>query len=180
MDERIKNNLRKWFALICAIILYYIIHEGGHIIIALIYGVFEKVKIIGLGVQVVAKVELLTDFQTAIFCIIGSIATMLIAYLLVILTKKIVKSRNKMIKAICYYTTLALLLIDPLYLTIIYKLVGGGDMNGILLFGIQEEVVQLIYGSIALINILLIIKKIYPVYKKSFKEVNKNGGKEGK
>ena len=75
-----------------------------------------------------------------------------------------------MIKAICYYTTLALLLIDPLYLTIIYKLVGGGDMNGILLFGIQEEVVQLIYGIIVLINILLIIKKIYPVYKKSFRE----------
>lgn len=52
------------------------------------------------------------------------------------------------------------------YLTILYKFVGCGDMNGILLFGIPEIAVQLIYGLIAIINIFLIIKKIYPLYKK--------------
>ena len=67
MRERVIKNSRKWFALICAILLYYIIHEGSHIIVALSYGVFEKVKMIGLGVQVVANIELLTDFQKAIF-----------------------------------------------------------------------------------------------------------------
>lgn len=170
MRERVIKNLRKWFALICAILLYYIIHEGSHIIVALSYGVFEKVKMIGLGVQVVANIELLTDFQKAIFCIAGSISTLLIAYLLVLFTKKIVECKNKVFKAICYYTTLAFLLLDPLYLTIVYKFVGGGDMNGILLFGIPEFIIQLIFGIIAIINILLIIKKLYPAYKKSFRK----------
>ena len=94
MRERVIKNSRKWFALICAILLYYIIHEGSHIIVALCYGVFEKVKMIGLGVQVVANIELLTDFQKAIFCIAGSISTLLIAYLLVLFTKKIVECKN--------------------------------------------------------------------------------------
>lgn len=170
MKKRLSKNSRKWFALICAILLYYVIHEGSHVIAALLYGSFEKIKILGLGVQVVTKTGLLTDFQTAIFCIVGSISTLLVAYLLVFFTKKIVESKNKVFKATCYYTTLAFMLLDPIYLTILCKFVGGGDMNGILLLGIPEIVVQLIYGVIAVINIFLIIKIIYPAYKKSFSE----------
>ena len=48
MKERISTNLRKWSNLIIAIILYYIIHECSHIVVAIFYGVFEKVKILGL------------------------------------------------------------------------------------------------------------------------------------
>lgn len=166
METRVSKNLRKWFALICAILLYYIIHEGSHVIVALLYGVFEEVKILGLGVQVVANVEVLTDFQIGIFCIVGSISTLLVGYLLVLFNKRVAKSKNKIFKAICYYTTIAFLLIDPVYLTIIYKFVGGGDMNGILLFGIPEIVIQFIFGIIAIMNVLLIIKRIYPAYKK--------------
>ena len=129
---------------------------------------FEKIRILGLGVQVVANIEILTNFQTAIFCVVGSISTLLVAYLLVLFTKRIVESKNKLFKAICFYTTLAFLLLDPLYLTIVYKFVGGGDMNGILLFGVPEIIIQIIFGIIAIINICLIIKKIYPAYKKSF------------
>ncbi len=170
MKERMSKNSRKWFGLICAILLYYIFHEGSHVIVSLLYGVFEKVKILGLGVQVVANTEVLTDFQIATFCVIGSISTLLVGYLLLLFTDKIVKSKNKIFKAICYYTTLAFMLLDPLYLSILYKFVGGGDMNGILLFGIPEIVVQLIYGIIAVINIFLICKKVNPAYKKSFSE----------
>ena len=79
---------------------------------------------------------------------------------------KIVECKSKFLKAISYYTTLAFLLVDPLYLTIIYKFVGGGDMNGILLIGIPEVVIQLIFAIITMSNILLTIKKIYPAYKK--------------
>lgn len=61
------------------------------------YGVFEKIKILGLGVQVVEKVEKLSNFQTAIFCIIGSVNTVLVAYLLVSLTNIIVKCKSKML-----------------------------------------------------------------------------------
>lgn len=170
MKERLSTNSRKWLGLICAIFLYYIIHEGSHAIIAMLYGVFEKIRILGLGVQVVVNTELLTDFQTAIFCIVGSISTLLVAYLLVLLTNKIVSNKNKFLKAICFYTTITFLLLDPLYLAIIYKFFGGGDMNGIVLFGVPEIVIQLIYGMIAVVNVFIIVKRIYPAYKKGFSE----------
>lgn len=166
--EKISTNLRKWLSIIIAIIMYYIIHEGAHIVVALLYGVLEKVKFLGLGVQIVAEIENLSHFQTAIFCIIGSVSTLVVAYILVSLTNIIVKSKSKVFKAICYYATLALLLLDPLYLSVIYKFVGGGDMNGILLLGIPELVIQIIFGSIAVMNIFLIIKKVYPKYKEGF------------
>ena len=124
------------------------------------YGVFEKVKISGLGVQVVANIESLTDFQKAIFCISGSITTLIIAYCLVMFINKIVECKSKFLKAISYYTTLAFLLLDPLYLTIIYKFVGGGDMNGILLIGISEAVIQLIFAVITINSIIGATTKI--------------------
>lgn len=170
LKERTTNNSRKWLSLIIAILLYYVIHEGSHVIVSLLYGVFEKIRILGLGIQVVVNTEILTNFQIAIFCVVGSVSTLLVAYLLVLFTKRIVESKNKLFKAICYYTTLAFLLLDPLYLTITYKFVGGGDMNGILLFGVPEIVIQIIFGIIAIINISLIVKMVYPAYKKSFSE----------
>lgn len=168
MRNKMIQNIRKWFALILAILLYYLIHEGSHVLAALLYGVFERVKILGLGVQVVAKVELLTDLQTAIFCIVGSIATLLAAYLLLLLMPKITAHNSKLLRAIGYYTTLAFLLLDPIYLSVLYRFVGGGDMNGVLLLGIPEVIIQLIYGAIALLNLFLIIRRVYPAYKESF------------
>ena len=41
-------------------------------------------------------------------------------------------------------------------------------MNGILLLGIPEKVVQVFCGIILLVNALLFIKKVYPIYKERF------------
>lgn len=161
-------NLRKWSALLLAIIIYYIIHEGAHMIAALLFGSFEKVRLLGLGVQVVTKTELMSNWQIGVFSIVGSLATLLTAYLLLKLTKYIVLSSNKLAKAIGYYTTFALLLIDPIYLTFLYKFVGGGDMNGIKLLFLPELVWQIIYGVIALLNIFLFYRFVFPAYKKAF------------
>ena len=82
--------------------------------------------------------------------------------------KFITKSGSKVLKAVGYYATIALLLLDPLYLTVLYRFVGGGDMNGILLFGLPEIVVVLVYGAVGVVNIGIIVKYIYPAYKKAF------------
>ena len=60
-------------------------------------------KAVALGVQVVANIESLTDFQKAIFCISGSITTLIIAYCLVMFVNKIVECKSKFLKAISYY-----------------------------------------------------------------------------
>lgn len=168
METKIATHLRKWCGVIAAIMVYYFIHEGSHLVVALKYGGVEKIKIMGVGIQMVTRIEEINSMQRAIFCVVGSVSTLLVAYLLVGLTRKIVHYKNKFLKAICYYVTMGMLLIDPIYLACIYKFVGGGDMNGIKLFGISEAVLQMIYGAIGIVNILLIIKYIYPVYKKAF------------
>ena len=170
MTTKTRSYLRKNFGLICSIFLYYIVHEGSHVLIALLFGALKGIKITGFGIQVIADIDNLTDFKLGIFCIVGSISTLIVGYTLVLLIKKIVIIKNKIIKSVCYYTTLVFLLLDPLYLTIIYKFVGGGDMNGIKLFGLKEIIIQFIYGFIIVINIYIIIKKVYPQYKENFNE----------
>ena len=68
----------------------------------------------------------------------------------------------------CYYATIALLLVDPLYLSLLYRLFGGGDMNGIVLFGLPELAVQLLYGAVGAVNLLVLVKYVHPLYKRSF------------
>ncbi len=109
MKDRLSSNSRKWISLILAIILYYIIHEGIHLIVALLYNVFQKIKIISLGVQVVVDLEALTNFQIAIFSVVGCISTLLIAYILVFLTNQIVKIKNKLLKKFTLHPSLTLL-----------------------------------------------------------------------
>lgn len=168
MKARLTTNLRKWLGVLTAVLLYYIVHEGAHLLAALCYGVFDRVNFMGIGVQIATYGERMSDMQTAVFCIVGSIASLIAAYVLVWAAKPITKSGSKVVKAIGYYATIALLVLDPLYLAILYRFVGGGDMNGILIFGLPEIAVELAYGAIGLANICIIIKYIYPAYKKAF------------
>lgn len=168
MKERLTTNSRKWFGVLMAVLLYYIVHEGAHFIVALCCGAFDRINFMGIGVQIAAHTKLMTPIQIAIFCAVGSIASLLAAYALVWAAKFITKSSSKVLKAVGYYATIALLLLDPLYLTVLYRFVGGGDMNGILLFGLPEIVVVLVYGAVGVVNIGIIVKYIYPAYKKAF------------
>lgn len=161
-------NLRKWCALFAAIIAYFVIHEGCHALVALSFGSFERIRLLGLGVQVIADLELMSNGQIAFFSLAGCVGTLLTAYLLVGAAQSVVKFSSKMLKAIGYYTTLTMLLVDPLYLTVIYKFVGGGDMNGVKLLGLPELILQIIFGIIALLNLIIFFKRVYPCYKKAF------------
>lgn len=170
MKKQMQSNTRKWIGLTAAVFLYYLIHEGSHFAAARIFGAFEAIRPLGLGLQVVVAAGALTDKQNAAFCAAGMAGTLFAAYLLVFFSAKIAESKQKLLKAACYYATLALLLLDPLYFTILYQFVGGGDMNGLLLIGLPEIVLQLLFGTITAIHIRLIVKTIYPLYKRSFCE----------
>ena len=66
MNEKVSGNIRKWCALMVAVFLYYFIHEGSHLVIALLYGVFQEIRFLGAGVQVAIHTELLTENQMEI------------------------------------------------------------------------------------------------------------------
>ena len=161
------KRVRQYKGLCLAILSYYIIHEGAHLMYALKLDVFKKVNFIGLGLQIDVFAEKMTENQLGIFCIIGSVTTMITAYMLVAFADKIGKISSKIFKASMYYITIAMLLIDPLYLSILCSFFGGGDMNGISLI-VPEAVARILYGIILLINIAVFVKMVLPKYKQAF------------
>lgn len=163
MDKRI----RQYLGLISAIMAYYLIHEGAHLLYAFYIGAFKQINFIGLGVQIDVYAEKMTSTQMGIFCILGSVATTIISYLLVALTDKIGQSPSNVFKACMYYITIALLLIDPLYLSILCGFFGGGDMNGISLL-VPEIAARISYGALLSINMIVFFKIVLPKYKLAF------------
>ena len=163
MDKR----TRQYIGLFAAIIAYYVIHEGAHLLYALCIGVFKQIKFMGLGMQIDVYREQMTSQQLGIFCIVGSIATMIVAYLLVALAGKIKNMSSKCFKACMYYITIAMLLLDPLYLSLLCGLFGGGDMNGIALL-IPEIVARIGYGVLLVVNIVVFFKVVFSKYRVGF------------
>ena len=134
---------------------------------ALKLDVFKKVNFIGLGVQIDVFAEKMTENQLGIFCIVGSVVTIITAYVLVAFADKIGQVSSKVFKASMYYISIAMLLIDPLYLSILCGFFGGGDMNGISLI-LPEVGARILYGIILLVNMAVFVKIVLPKYKQAF------------
>lgn len=163
-----KSNLRKWLGIMVTILCYYSVHEGAHLISALFIGTYQGIKILFPGIQVVIDADAMSNLQLAVFSVVGPLATLLLGYALVLMTGRIVKSPNKISKAAFYYLTLGMLLIDPVYLSALCGFFGGGDMNGIILFGIPEAAARSAFAVIGVINIFVFSKWVYPAYKADF------------
>ena len=163
------KKTRQYIGLLSAIIAYYVIHEGAHLVYALITGAFKDIKFMGLGMQIDLSSDRFTDQQMCVFCIVGSAATFVTAYLLVFLADKIVKAESKPFKACMYYITIAMLLLDSLYLSLLCGFFGGGDMNGITLL-FPEIAAHIGYGVLLIVNVFVFIKVVLPKSKAAFAE----------
>ena len=163
------RRIRQYIGILAAVIAYYIIHEGAHLVAAHHYGVFKGINFMGLGMQIDAYTDQMTDFQLGIFCLVGAVATVLFGWLLVLLCKRICVVKSKVFKTVMWYVSLAILIIDPLYLSILCGFFGGGDMNGIkLLF--PEIAVRIVFAIIGIIHGIVIWKYLLPEYTKAFRE----------
>lgn len=65
------KRVRQYIGLAVAVVTYYLIHKGAHLITALYMGVFKEVKFLGLGIQVDVVAAKMNDLQMGIFCISG-------------------------------------------------------------------------------------------------------------
>ena len=170
MSKRFRQDL----GILAAVISYYIIHEGAHLLTALYYGTFKKINFMGLGMQIDAYTERMTDTQLGLFCLAGPVATLLFGWVLILLVKRICSSKSKLFKAVIWYVSLAILIIDPLYMSVLCGFFGGGDMNGIkLLF--PEIAVRIVFVVIGVIHGIVIWKYLLPSYTKSFQKDNIHG-----
>lgn len=163
------KRFRQYIGILAAVIAYYIIHEGAHLVTALYYDVFRQINIMGLGVQIDVYADRMTDTQLGIFCLAGAVSTLLFGWLLIVLAKKICRAKSRLFKAVMWYVTLAILLIDPVYLSILCGFFGGGDMNGIRLL-LPETAVRIVFALIGIIHGITIRKYLLPEYTKAFQK----------
>ena len=161
------KKLRQYFGLLSAIAAYYLIHEGAHLLCALFMGVFRQMHFMGLGIQIDVYAQTMTPVQMGIFCLVGPAATAPTGWILTAFTDRITAAHTPVFKACMYYITIAMLLIDPLYLSVLYNFFGGGDMNGIS-YLLPEAAARFIFGCILAINTVLFFKIVLPKYKTAF------------
>lgn len=161
------KRTRQYIGILAALAAYYLVHEGAHLLYALLTGVFKQIRLMGLGVQIDVCSERMTDTQLGIFCLVGALATFCAAYLLAALARSICHAKSKLLRAVLYYITIAFLLLDPLYLSVLCGFFGGGDMNGIALL-CPEWAARSLFGALLLVNGLVFWKRVLPVYRQSF------------
>lgn len=161
------KRVRQYVGLLSAVIAYYLLHEGAHLLYALSIGAFKQINLMGLGMQIDIYAEKMTQTQLGVFCMLGSVTTLLTAYILIALIDKIRNISSKAIKACLYYITIAMLLIDPLYLSVLCGFFGGGDMNGIKLL-VPEVAARILYGLVFVVNAFVFVKIVLPKYKLAF------------
>lgn len=161
------KRIRQYVGLLSAVIAYYLLHEGAHLLYALSIGAFKQINLMGLGMQIDIYAERMTQTQLGVFCLLGSVTTLLTAYILIALIDIIKNISSKAVKACLYYITIAMLLIDPLYLSILCGFFGGGDMNGIKLL-VPEAAARILYGLVLIVNVFVFVKIVLPKYKLAF------------
>lgn len=161
------KRMRQYLGILAALVSYYAVHEGAHLAYACAIGVFEKIRFLGLGIQIVTDTQCMTDTQLGLFCALGAIATLIAAYGLTLATPAICKVESKVFKACMYYITMAMLLVDPLYLSVLCGFFGGGDMNGIALL-VPEWATRAFSGVLLVINGILFWKVVLPKYRSAF------------
>ena len=161
------KRVRQYVGLIVAIVAYYVIHEGAHFLYAVCTGTFKQINFMGLGIQIDVFAERMSETQMGIFCILGSVATTVCAYALIALIPVIAKSPSKVFKVCTYYVTIAMLLLDPLYLSLLCGFFGGGDMNGISLL-VPEVAARIAYAVLLAINAVVFMKIVLSRYKSAF------------
>ena len=163
------KRIRQYICSLAERVTYYLVHEGAHLLYALLAGVFKQIHFMGLGVQVDVYAERMTNAQLGVFCLVGALATFCAGYLLTALAKNVCRAQSKLLRAMVYYITIAFLLLDPLYLSVLCGFFGGGDMNGIALL-LPEWAARGLFGALLLVNALVFWRRVLPVYRQSFSE----------
>ena len=83
------KRARQYIGILAAVALYYLVHEGAHLLYALFAGVFKQINFMGIGVQIDVYAGRMSEAQLGAFCLAGAVATFCGGYALVALAGKI-------------------------------------------------------------------------------------------
>jgi len=94
----LKRLAQKYFYFLLAGITYLIVHEGAHIIQALLYGVYEGIRLLPLGIEIVFTQPLpIKGFKVAALSGLSSVVTVVTGYILLICSLGILKSSSLLV-----------------------------------------------------------------------------------
>ena len=164
------KKYRQYGFYILAVITYLLIHEGTHLVQALIHNIFQGFRFNGVGVEVLITQPLIIGgLKLACFSGLSSVLTIGIGYIIYFLTPLILSAKSNVTKSYLYYVALVFLFLDPLYISV-FSFFVGGDINGISQgLGIPYMIIRIVYFVILVLNALIVVKKLYPKYTESFK-----------
>lgn len=166
----ITKRFRQYFGIAMAVAAYYLVHEGAHLLFALSQGVFKGIRWMGIGMQIETYAERMSEVQLGLFCLVGGVSTALAAWTMLALTRRITMMKSKVALAACYYITMALLFIAPVYLSVLCDLFGGGDMNGIRLI-MPEIPVRIGFGALGVLHGWGFFRHVLPAYSAAFRRL---------
>jgi hypothetical protein len=158
--------MKKYLAVVLALIIFATIHEGMHAVLAMAYGEFEAFHVRPFGLEVTYKtpVEERHGIRWGFISGTSNIATVLLGYLLFAFKTRFEKHQNDFIRALACWLIICLLFLDPLNLSI-GSLFYGGDINGIVVgLGISQWVIQGIFFSVFFLNRELVAQKVIPSF----------------
>lgn len=158
--------MRKYLTFILAIIIFAIIHEGTHALIAMAFEEYQAFQVHPYGLEVIFKTPVAEreGIKWGFISGMSNVVTLLLGYLMFLFRVKIVRLRSSILCALGYWLIMLFLLLDALNLSI-GPFIYGGDIGGIVVgFGINQYLVQIVFFVILLLNRELIAQKLFPVY----------------
>lgn len=96
------KRARQYIWILAAVVVYYLVHEGAHLLYALFAGVFKQINFMGIGVQIDVYAGRMSEAQLGAFCLAGAVATFCGGYALVALAGKICCAKSKLLRATLY------------------------------------------------------------------------------
>ena len=158
--------MKKFFAIILAILIFVFVHEGLHALVGIAIGEFDSFRIrpIGFEVTVRTPVDQRHGIQWAFFSGVSNLVTILLGYLLLSFVGAFARAQVAIIRIAAYYMILFFLLLDPLNLSI-GPFLYGGDIHGIAVgLNIHPYWLQLFFLLVFLINRELAAQVLLPSY----------------
>ncbi len=152
--------------LVLALIIFAIIHEGTHALVAVAFDEYQTFAIHPYGLEVIFKTPVAEreGIKWGFISGMSNVVTLLLGYLLFLFRTKMKPVRNHIIKALGYWMIVIFMLADAFNLSI-GPFIYGGDIDGIVEgFGINRYIIQSIFFMIVLLNRELIVQKLLPVY----------------
>ncbi|MCD6545097.1 MAG: hypothetical protein J7K69_00385 [Thermotogae bacterium] len=158
--------MRKYLTFILAIIIFAIIHEGTHALIAMAFEEYQAFQVHPYGLEVIFKTPVAEreGIKWGFISGMSNVVTLLLGYLMFLFRVKIARLRSSFLNALGYWLIMLFLLLDALNLSI-GPFIYGGDIGGIVVgFDINQYLVQMVFFVILLLNRELIAQKLLPVY----------------